>query len=143
MSPMSRPQPGTLCHTCIRVKDIDATVAFYHGLLGMPIVERRDPPPPGTRMAALGLQQDYLEVFQNRPDAAVDSADPQSLRLNHICLWAEDLAGLEKRAAAAGHPFTQPIRSNPGWVGAAINVSWIVDPDGNRVELLEWTGPAA
>ncbi|TAK21216.1 MAG: VOC family protein [Chloroflexota bacterium] len=140
---MPRPRGGQLGHTCIRVKDIDQTVVFYNGLLGMPIVERRDPPPPGTRMAALGSQENYLEVFQIKPDAQMENVDPTTLRLNHICLWVEGIEDLETRAAAAGSPFTGPIRSNPGWVGAAIKVGWVVDPDGNRVELLEWTGPGA
>lgn len=139
---MERPRAGQLGHTCIRVQDVNATVRFYHDLLGMPIVERRDPPTFGTRMAALGANENYLEVFERRPDQPVDDVDPRSLRLNHVCLWVENLEDLEKRAAEAGAPFTQPIRSNSNWVGAAIKVSWVVDPDGNRVELLEWTGPA-
>ena len=139
---MSRPRAGQLGHTCIRVQDIDRTVEFYHGLLGMPIVERRDPPTFSTRMAALGSPENYLEVFQLRPDQTVADVDPQTLRLNHICLWVENMEDLEQRAAAAGFPFLNPIRTNPNWVGAAIKVGWVVDPDGNRVELLEWTGPA-
>jgi catechol 2,3-dioxygenase-like lactoylglutathione lyase family enzyme len=141
--PMERPRAGQLGHTCIRVRDIDRTVQFYNGLLGMPIVERRDPEPPGTRMAALGSQENYLEVFQLRPDQKVaEDVDPQALRLNHFCLWVEGMEELEKRAAAAGSAFLNPIRSSPSWVGAAIKVGWVLDPDGNRVELLEWTGPA-
>ncbi|HEV8636699.1 MAG TPA: VOC family protein [Chloroflexota bacterium] len=140
--PMERPRAGQLGHTCIRVTDIDQTVRFYNGLLGMPIVERRDPEPPGNRMAALGSQENYLEVFQIKPEQQMESAEPQTLRLNHICLWVEGMEELEKRAAAAGSPFLNPIRSSPSWVGAAIKVGWVVDPDGNRVELLEWTGPA-
>ena len=140
--PMERPRAGQLGHTCIRVKDVDRTVAFYQGLLGMPIVERREPPPGRARMAALGSQENYLEVFQLQPDQTVEASDPQTLRLNHFCLWVENMEDLEQRAAAAGSPFLQPIRSSPNWVGAAIKVGWVVDPDGNRVELLEWTGPA-
>jgi len=140
--PMERPRASQLGHTCIRVKDIDKTVRFYNGLLGMPIVERRDPDPPGNRMAALGSQENYLEVFQNKPDAQMADVEPQALRLNHFCLWVEGMEDLEKRAAAAGSPFLNPIGSSRNWVGAAIKVGWVLDPDGNRVELLEWTGPA-
>lgn len=138
---MQRPTAGQLCHTCIRVQDVDRTVAFYNGLLGMPVVERRDPP-AGTRMAALGSPENYLEFFQVRAGQEVEHSDPQALRLNHICLWVERMEELERRAADAGSPFLQPIRANPSWVGAAIKVGWVMDPDGNRVELLEWTGPA-
>ena len=140
--PMERPRAGQLGHTCVRVNDIDKTVEFYNGLLGMPVVERRDPEPPGTRMAALGSQENYLEVFQNKPDAEMAEVDPQALRLNHFCLWVEGMEELEKRAKEAGSPFLRPIGSSQNWVGAAIKVGWVVDPDGNRVELLEWTGPA-
>lgn len=140
--PMERPQAGQLGHTCIRVKDIDRTVRFYHELLGMPIIERRDPPVSRTRVAALGSPANYLEIFQLPPDQAVEATEPQMLRLNHICLWVEGLEALEARATAAGSPFLNPIRANSNWIGAAFKVGWVLDPDGNRVELLEWTGPA-
>jgi lactoylglutathione lyase len=133
---MKKPGAGQLAHTCIRVKDMAKTIAFYNGLLGMPIVEQRE------RMVALGAPENYLEVFPWRDDQSPDNADPQTLRLNHICLWVEGIEELEKRAAAAGSPFTGPIGQNTNWVQAAIRVGWVVDPDGNRVELLEWTGPA-
>ena len=122
---------------------MDETVRFYNGLLGMPIVERRDPPAPGTRVAALGSPANYLEVFEVKPDQQIDqTSDPQKLRLNHFCLWVENIEELAKRAAEAGSPFLRAIGANSNWIGAAIRVGWLVDPDGNRVELLEWTGPA-
>jgi catechol 2,3-dioxygenase-like lactoylglutathione lyase family enzyme len=139
---MERPQAGQLGHTCIRVKNVDQTVQFYHGLLGMPVVEQRGTPGTGDGMAALGAQANYLEVFEVKPDAAVADVDPRTLRLNHFCLWVEGMEDLEQHAAAAGHPFLNPIRANSNWVGASIKVGWLLDPDGNRVELLEWLGPA-
>jgi lactoylglutathione lyase len=139
---MIRPQAGQIGHTCIRVKDVDQTVSFYNDLLGMPVVERRGVPGTGNGMAALGAQANYLEVFEIKPDGPVDNADPRALRLNHFCLWVENMEDLEKRAAASGHPFLNPIRANSNWVGASIKVGWLLDPDGNRVELLEWVGPA-
>jgi lactoylglutathione lyase len=139
---MNRPQAGLFSHTCIRVKDADRTVQFYHDLLGMPIVERRGTSGTGSGMAALGTQENYLEVFEVREGQSVDDADPRALRLNHLGLWVEHMEELEQRAATAGHPFLNPIGSNSNWVGAAIKVGWVMDPDGNRVELFEWTGPA-
>jgi lactoylglutathione lyase len=135
---MNRPRPGQLGHTCIRVRDVAKTIDFYHGLLGMPVVETRETPP----MAALGAAENYLEVFELRDDQTVADVDPAQLRLNHFCLWVEDMEGLERRAGAAGHPFTQPIGASKNWVEASIKVGWVLDPDGNRVELLEWVGPA-
>jgi len=139
---MERPQASQLGHICIRVKDLDATIQFYHGLLGMPIVERRAIPGSGSSFAALGSRANYLEVFPVAAGQEMEQADPASLRLNHICLCVEQIEELEQRAAAAGHPFTHAIRVAPSWVGAALKVGWVIDPDGNRVELLEWTGPA-
>jgi catechol 2,3-dioxygenase-like lactoylglutathione lyase family enzyme len=139
---VERPQAGQIGHTCIRVNDIDASVRFYNGLLGMPIVERRDPAPPGTRVAALGSPANYLEIFELKPgQEAEERGGGANLRLNHFCLWVEGIENLEKRAAEAGSPFLRPIGSSPNWIGAAIKVGWLLDPDGNRVELLEWTGP--
>jgi catechol 2,3-dioxygenase-like lactoylglutathione lyase family enzyme len=139
---MNRPQAGQIGHTCIRVKNVDQTVSFYSDLLGMPVVERRGVPGTGNGMAALGAQANYLEVFEIKPDGPIADVDPLALRLNHFCLWVENIEDLEQRAAAAGHPFLKPIGANANWVGASIKVGWLIDPDGNRVELLEWVGPA-
>src|SRR5437879_775080 len=83
-----------------RVKDADRTVQFYHGLLGMPVVERQGAAGTGAGMAALGTQENYLEVFEVREGQPVDDADPRALRLNHFGLWVENMAELEQRAAA-------------------------------------------
>lgn len=143
---MERPRPGQIGHTCIRVQDIDATVRFYNELLGMPLVERREPPAFSMRMAALGAQENYLEVFQRREGETLHTTpeDFFSLPLSHFSLWVEDMEQLQERCAAAGFPFTQGgnIRTNPNWVGASIKVAWVKDPDDNRVEMLEWVGPA-
>ncbi len=141
---MSRPSAGQLAQTCLMVRDLDRSLALYHGLLGMPIVEvvRRDP--PARAYAALGTPENYLEIFERRPEEGPlpERAADQPLGLHHLAVWVEDLEGLAARLAAAGYPLTGPIRSVSRWVGAALRVAWIEDPDGVKIELLEYVGPA-
>lgn len=142
---MSKPQPGQLGHTCLRVRDLDTALHLYHGLLGMPVVETRRRAPPSRSMAALGTQQNYLEIFENGPTETAPPEAPaeQPLPLNHFSIWVENMEELEKRLTAEGYPFTNgPIRRAPNWVESSLKVGWIKDQDGNRVELLEYVGPA-
>jgi hypothetical protein len=81
-------------------------------------------------------------VFHLSESQTVADPDPRQLRLNHFCLWVEDVEGFEKCAATAGRPFTGPIGQNNSRVQAAIEVGRAADPDGKRVEPPGWTGPA-
>ena len=84
--------------------------------------------------------QNDLFVLTARP--LPERAADQPLGLHHLAVWVEDLEGLAARLAAAGYPLTGPIRSVSRWVGAALRVAWIEDPDGVKIELLGYVGPA-
>ncbi|MBI2939283.1 MAG: VOC family protein [Chloroflexi bacterium] len=141
---MAKPPTGQLAQTCLMVRNLDKTLALYRDLLGMPVVRitRRDP--PARSLAALGMHDSILEIFERRPDEIplLDRMAEQRVGIHHLALWVENLEELGTRLTAAGYPFTSPIRHTPNWLGDALNVAWIEDPDGVKIELLEYCGPA-
>ena len=144
---MAAPLAGQMAHTSIMVANLDKTLSLYHDLLGMPVVKIVREGPSPAPYAALGSENDYLEVFE-RPAGVKppvpEAGAPISLGISHISVWVDDLEALVPRLAAAGYPLTRSgaVRYAPRWVGAALKVAWIDDPDGAPVELLEYVGPA-
>jgi lactoylglutathione lyase len=122
-----------LGHVAIRVADVDRCLAFYAGKLGLLEMFRlhRD----DGRLWLLYLRitdTQYLEVF---PDAAAGSRAPEETAngLNHLCLTVGDIEAAVRRLEAAGIPLHRPLKQ-----GADGNrQAWILDPDGNRIELME------
>lgn len=142
---MSKPTAGQMAHTCIRVRDLDKTLALYHDLLGMPIAKAMRNGPPERHYAALGSEADYLEIFVAKQDdaSAAASAETGPIGIQHLSIWVENMEELVERLAAGGYPLigSGAIRTSPNWVGSSLKVAWIADPEGVKVELLEYTGP--
>jgi catechol 2,3-dioxygenase-like lactoylglutathione lyase family enzyme len=144
---MANPIAGQMAHTGIMVANLEKTIALYHDLLGMPVVKVVREGPSPAPYAALGSEDDYLEIFERSAGArppAPEAGAPIQLGLSHLSVWVKDLEALAPRLAEAGYPLTRNkvVRYAPRWVGAAIKVAWIDDPDGAPIELLEYVGPA-
>ncbi len=144
---MAKPSAGQIAHTCLMVASLDKTISLYSGLLGMPVVKVVREGPSPAPYAALGSENDYLELFERpsgtRP-AAPETGAPIPLGISHLSVWVDDLEALVPRLAEAGYPLIRSgkVRYAPSWVGSAIKVAWIEDPDGAPVELLQYVGPA-
>jgi lactoylglutathione lyase len=119
-----------LVHTCVRVRDIDASVRFYEAL-GF---ERRGKLDFGQAYNVyLGLpgDGDRLELTVN-----VGREEPYDLGegYNHIALTVDDIAGTLERLGGQGiEPEKPPYRVREG--GSLI--AFVRDPDGYRIELIE------
>lgn len=144
---MGKPLAGQMAHTCLMVASLDKTIALYRDLLGMPLVKIVREGPAPAPYAALGSETDYLELFE-RPSgvrqAAPEQGAPVPLGISHLSVWVDDLDGLVPQLAEAGYPLIRnaKVRYAPSWVGSALKVAWIEDPDGVAVELLQYAGPA-
>jgi lactoylglutathione lyase len=123
-------------HVALRVKDIDKSLDFYVGKLGFPEMFRlhRDGALWIVYLRATDTQ--FIELFPG--GVGERAADENVVGLNHICLEVDDidsaLADLEK----AGVPLFRAKK-----VAVDNNAqAWILDPDGNRIELMQ-LGPDA
>jgi lactoylglutathione lyase len=100
-----------LVHTCVRVRDIDASVRFYEAL-GF---ERR---------GKLDFGQAY-NVYLGLPGDG-----------DHIALTVDDLDGLLARLAQDGIEPEKPPYA-PGGREEVGRICFVADPDGYRVELID------
>jgi catechol 2,3-dioxygenase-like lactoylglutathione lyase family enzyme len=135
-------------HTAISVPDMEAALAFYHGVLGFE-VESDASWPRGSRdidrvvglensaarVAMLRLGSTRLEMFEYRHPAP-ELQDPQRPvhhhGYTHFCLDVVDIQAEYDRLLAAGMQFN----SEPVHLGSSI-ATYGRDPFGNVIELKE------
>ena len=137
-----------LGHVALKVKDVDKSITFYNGVLGFPEMLRLHHDDGSLFLIYLRITDtQYLELF---PNAANDRAPgPDANGANHFCLTVERLepvldalianggtpyAWTKTGAGMALQPVQKPVISN-GLDGN--RQSWLEDPDGNRIELME------
>jgi catechol 2,3-dioxygenase-like lactoylglutathione lyase family enzyme len=88
--------------------------------------------------AMLRIGDTYLEVFQfssPQPDTRKSKRPVNNHGISHICLEVEDIQGEYERLKAAGMLFNCEPQSQDG-----SSMVYGRDPDGNVVELIEFTG---
>ena len=120
-----------LVHTCMRVRDIDASVAFYEAL-GF---ERRGKLDfGGAYNIYMGLpgDGDTLELTVN---VGQDEAYDLGNGYGHVALTVDDLAGLLADIKKKGYEPEKPPY-HPGG-REEYTICFIADPDGYRVELID------
>jgi lactoylglutathione lyase len=120
-----------ITHVAIRVKDVERTLDFYVGKLGFREMLRLD---RDGRLWLLYLRitdTQFLEVF---PEGVGErAAEREAVGFNHICLEVPDIQQTVSELDAMG---VERIR--PTVLGADGNwQTWIEDPDGHRIELMQ------
>lgn len=119
-----------LAHVCFIVSDLDKSIDFYQHRLGLtPAFDFFDD--KGVRF---GLylhvgERTFLELFVGKVDAR---ADGQSYR--HLCLEVDNVD------ATAAELRTKGVEVSPTKMGGDNSwQAWLTDPDGNRIELHQYT----
>lgn len=119
-------------HAALKMKDVEASLAFYRDKLGFPEMLRLLKDDGSLWLVYLRITDlHYLEIF---PGAEEDRAPGWNANgVNHLCFTIEDLDAMAARMQATGIKLTAQIKN-----GADGNrQAWIEDPDGNRIELME------
>ena len=124
-----------MLHTMLRVRDLEASIAFYTGHLGMSLLRKRDFPGGRFTLAFVGYGDHagntVLELTHNW-----DREEPYEIGTGygHIALGVPDIYGTCAKLEAAGITVLRP----PGPMKhSAMVIAFIEDPDGYRVELIE------
>ncbi len=133
---MSDAKPAfRMLHTMLRVRDLERSIAFYTGHLGMTLLRRRDFPGGRFTLAFVGYGDEasntVLELTHNW-----DREEPYDLGsgYGHIALGVPDIYGVCAKLEAAGVAIPRP----PGPMKHSTTViAFIEDPDGYKVELIE------
>ena len=122
-------------HTCIRVRDIDASVAFYERL---GFQHRGQLNFESAYNVYLGLpgDSDTLELTVN-----VGREQPYDLGegYNHMALVVQDLDGMLTQLAEGGIEPEKPPYAPGG--REEYRICFVTDPDGYRIELIDSAFP--
>ncbi|WP_172254973.1 VOC family protein [Saccharibacillus deserti] len=116
----------TLNWITLRVRDLEASIAFYNGVLGLPIHRRFES--RGRQIAMLGTQeQPKIELIQGG-GVTVEPGSGLSVGFE-----VESLDAAMAELAAKGIPIARgPVSPNP-----QLSFFYIRDPDGFEVQLAE------
>ena len=119
-------------HTCVRVRDPDASERFY-GLLGFERRGRLNFETAYNIYMGLPGDGDTLELTVNRDrDQPYDLGDGY----NHMAMVVEDLDALLAQLSAEGIEPEKPPYS-PGGREEIGRICFVQDPDGYRIELID------
>ena len=118
-------------HTCIRVKDLDASLAFYQEALDFKEVRRNDFPDYKFTLVYLALEDDpnyELELTYNYDHEAYNLGDGYG----HIAVGVDNLEESHQKHKTAGYPVTDLS----GLPGRPKMYYFIQDPDGYKIEVI-------
>ncbi len=118
------------CWTTVTVADMERSLAFYCGVLGLEAAKRY-PAGPGVEIAFLGTGETKLEL--------ICRADEKDIRIGgHISVGfeVESLDETMRRLAAKG----VAVHSGPFQPNEHIRFFFVLDPDGLKVQLVENIG---
>lgn len=119
-----------LLHTRMRVSDMDQTIAFYTGVLGLEVLERKTSP-RGSHLAFLRVpnSEELIELCSFPPSGPVKVEED----LVHLAFQVESLddtiASLNKQGVR--------VTDGPTTTSSGSRFIFIDAPDGYEVELIE------
>ena len=123
-----------LLHTMLRVGDLQRSIGFYTGVMGMKLLRQSENPSQNYSLAFLGYgsnpEHAELELTYNHGVSSYDLGTAYG----HIAIGVPDAyAACDKIRAAGGQ-----VTREPGPVkGGSTVIAFVTDPDGYKVELIQ------
>jgi len=131
------PDNTSFIHTMLRVKNLEQSIAFYTGPMGMKELRRRDVPGGKYTLAFVGYGngnadgQAEIELTYNYGQ---DDGYEVGTGFGHLAIGMPDVYGTCERVRAAGAKITR----EPGPVQHGTTViAFVEDPDGYKIELVQ------
>jgi lactoylglutathione lyase len=119
-------------HVGLRVADLDRSLAFYTAV-GYEVVGSVPDTPLGA-LTMLKLPGDEFVAIELVHDPAGTGTDAHR-GLSHLVIQVESMDATVAELAACGLEAEVPTSPDGS---DAFHTTWIVDPDGNRIELVQW-----
>jgi lactoylglutathione lyase len=123
-----------ILHTMLRVGDLQRSIDFYTGMLGMTLLRTTDRPEQRYSLAFVGYgsNPDHAEI-ELTYNYGVERYDPGTA-FGHIAIAVPDAAAACARIKAAGGTVTReagPVK------GGSTVIAFVQDPDGYKIELIQ------
>lgn len=123
-----------LLHTMLRVGNLEKSLQFYTGILGMDLLRRDDYPEGRFTLAFVGYapetESTVIELTHNWDTEQYDLG----AGYGHIAIGVDDVyQACEKVRANGGNV----VRDAGPMKGGTTVIAFVEDPDGYKVELLE------
>jgi catechol 2,3-dioxygenase-like lactoylglutathione lyase family enzyme len=141
-----------LHHTGIIVSDLERSIEFYAGVLGLEMWTEPSPvfddpslgealgvPGAALRMVTFRVGDGILELLEySAPPSPVDAPLPQNaLGSHHVAFRVEDIEATYTELTAKGVRFIAPPQAIDEGVLAGWRWAYFTDPDGITLELVE------
>jgi lactoylglutathione lyase len=125
----------TYLHTMLRVRNLDASLKFYTGLLGMHEIRRSEVPEGKYTLAFIGYGDERANtVLELTYNWGQDDGYEIGTAFGHLALGVPDIYATCAQLREAG----AKISREPGPVKFGTTViAFIEDPDGYKIELIE------
>lgn len=124
-------------HTMIRVKDMDASIAFYKDKLGLELIEHFELPGADATLAFL---KDPKSGFEIELTFNHDGRDYQlGDAFGHLAFFVESVDAKHDELAARDVPFSLI----PKTMQNGTRIAFAVDPTGYKIEFIESPARAA
>ncbi len=124
----------SLLHTMLRVGDLDKSLAFYTGVLGMRLLRRNEYPEGKFTLAFVGYQEEadgaVIELTHNWGVERYEIGTGYG----HIALAVEDAAAACNAIRERGGKVTREAGPMKG--GSTV-IAFVEDPDGYKIELIQ------
>ena len=122
-----------LLHTMLRVGNLDRSIDFYTGVLGMKLLRKKDYPDGKFTLAFVGYGSEsdnsVIELTYNWDTGSYDTGDG----FGHIAIEVDDVyTAVDELRSRGGKVIRE---AGPMNAGTTI-LAFIEDPDGYQIELL-------
>jgi lactoylglutathione lyase len=125
-----------LLHTMIRVGDLDKSIAFYTGVLGMKLLRRKDYPDGKFTLAFVGYGDEsdtaVIELTHNWETKSYDLGNG----FGHLAVSVPDAYKACDAVKAQGGKVTR--EAGPMKHGTTV-IAFVEDPDGYKIEFIQRT----
>lgn len=125
---VTRPRLG---HVAFRVRDLERSSRWYAEAFGAREAFRATGDDGAVQLVYLELAPgQFIELFPNGRNSVAEPSDP--IGYAHTCLVVDDLPATLAHLSSVGVAPTAPPRTGR----AGQRLTFITDPDGNRLELM-------
>jgi len=123
-----------MLHTMLRVTDLNASLQFYHDVLGMIVLRSNEYPDGRFTLAFVGYRDEReeaaIELTYNWDRHAYDQGDAYG----HVAIEVDDAAAVCRDARTLGY---RVAREAGPMKQARTVIAFLEDPDGYKIELIE------